>query len=145
MISFEKVLFTNGIWLLLEYLCFWRAWWSKVVRHKWKQLLNRQLLILTIRNNLLSVISIFHIIEHSLFLQLITLGLSFWNVIFKSTYHLKVGLSPSKKVVFICFNGSPLKMMKNDFSMEPIDTYYEFITKITYYKYVFKKELFISC
>ena len=27
--------------------------------------------------------------------------------------HIKVGLSPSKKVAFICFNESPLKMMKN--------------------------------
>ena len=28
---------------------------------------------------------------------------------------LKVGLSPSKKKCFICFNKSPLKMMKNAF------------------------------
>ena len=28
---------------------------------------------------------------------------------------IKVGLSPSKKVFFICFNDSPLKMMKNAF------------------------------
>ena len=28
---------------------------------------------------------------------------------------LKVGLSPSKKVCFICFNQRPLKMMKNAF------------------------------
>ena len=28
---------------------------------------------------------------------------------------LKVGLSPSKKVNFICFNKSPLKMIKNVF------------------------------
>ena len=26
---------------------------------------------------------------------------------------LKVGLSPSKKIIFVCFNRSPLKMMKN--------------------------------
>ena len=28
---------------------------------------------------------------------------------------VKVGLSPSKKIFFICFNGSPSKMMKNAF------------------------------
>ena len=28
---------------------------------------------------------------------------------------IKVGLSPSKKVFFICFNDSPSKMMKNAF------------------------------
>ena len=28
---------------------------------------------------------------------------------------VKVGLSPSKKVCFICFNESPIKMMKNAF------------------------------
>ena len=28
---------------------------------------------------------------------------------------LKVGLLPSKKSCFICFNENPLKMMKNDF------------------------------
>ena len=29
---------------------------------------------------------------------------------------IKVGLSPSKKIIFICFNESPLKVMKNTFS-----------------------------
>ena len=28
---------------------------------------------------------------------------------------IKVGLSPSKKEIFICFNDIPLKMMKNAF------------------------------
>ena len=28
---------------------------------------------------------------------------------------IKVGLSPSKKILFICFNESPLKIMKNAF------------------------------
>ena len=28
---------------------------------------------------------------------------------------VKVGLSPSKKICFICFNESPLKMVKNGF------------------------------
>ena len=33
-----------------------------------------------------------------------------------NTYNnIKVGLSPSKKNYFICFNESPLKMMKNAF------------------------------
>ena len=31
------------------------------------------------------------------------------------TIKIKVKLSPSKKVDFICFNGSPLKMTKNTF------------------------------
>ena len=29
--------------------------------------------------------------------------------------NFKVGLSPSKKILFICFDESPLKMMKNSF------------------------------
>ena len=29
---------------------------------------------------------------------------------------IKVGLSPSKKILTICFNNSPSKMMKNTFS-----------------------------
>ena len=33
----------------------------------------------------------------------------------KMVTYLKVGLSPSKKICFICFNKSPLKMMKNAF------------------------------
>ena len=30
-------------------------------------------------------------------------------------FFIKVGLSPSKKITFICFNESPLKMMQNAF------------------------------
>ena len=33
----------------------------------------------------------------------------------KSNFFIKVGLSPSKKDCVICFNESPLKMMKNAF------------------------------
>ena len=35
------------------------------------------------------------------------------NLIYCKGYWFKVGLSTSKKVVFICFNESPLKVMKN--------------------------------
>ena len=35
-----------------------------------------------------------------------------WNL---TENNPKLGLSPSKKVVFLCFNESPLKMMKNVF------------------------------
>ena len=33
----------------------------------------------------------------------------------KNRFQFKVGLSPSKKVVIVCFSESPLKMMKNAF------------------------------
>ena len=33
----------------------------------------------------------------------------------KRSHILKVGLSPSNKIIFICFNESPLKMMRNTF------------------------------
>ena len=37
------------------------------------------------------------------------------EIIVDDTKKIKVGLSPSKKNCLICFNGSPLKMMKNAF------------------------------
>ena len=38
-----------------------------------------------------------------------------FNIRFTVIVIIKVGFSPSKKVIFICFNESPLKMMKNTF------------------------------
>ena len=37
------------------------------------------------------------------------------DIRFQRNIDFKVGLSPSKKIVFIYFNESPLKMMKNVF------------------------------
>ena len=38
-----------------------------------------------------------------------------FNIRFTVMVIIKFGFSPSKKVIFICFNESPLKMMKNTF------------------------------
>ena len=43
----------------------------------------------------------------------IHISVSYANIAWASTF--KVGLSPSKKICFICFNESPLKMVKNTF------------------------------
>ena len=41
----------------------------------------------------------------------------------------KIGLSPSKKIIFLCFNESPLKIMKNAFY---------FISKVLFVLKIFK-------